>query len=173
MGVFMAYHNQPRLAFKVKAAAVITSSLLMLIAYGAALAVFGQALFTTVIHVSYNIARLISIRGFFERVEALIMTLWVLGGFLSIAIVYYAATLGTAQILHLKSFRPLVPLLGVVILAASQWQFPNRVAADFFVSHIFVWLALAVEAGLTSLLLLVSWLRQPGKRAGAGKRKAK
>lgn len=164
MGVLMAYLKHPEAALKVKAGAVVASGLLMLAVDGVALAIFGAQTISTVIHISFNVARLISIRAFFERLEALNMVLWVSGGFLTIAIVYYCAALGLAQILKLRRYQIFTLPLGVVIIALTLWEFDNRVGADRFVLQVFMWYALAVEAGLTAILLVVSLLRPKKKK---------
>lgn len=164
MGVLMAYQTQPEMAFKVKAAAVVMSGFLMLASYGVALAIFGGQAFSAIIHVSFGVARLISIRGFVERVEAMVMALWVAGGFLAIAVLYYCAALGVAQILKRNSYQPVIPPLGVAMVALSLWQFKNRVTVDRFVLQVYLWYALAIEAGLTGILLVVSLLKASGKQ---------
>lgn len=131
---------------------------------GIALAIFGAQTISTIIHASFNVARLISIRAFFERLEALIMALGVAGGFLTIAIVYYCAALGLAQILKMRRYQIFTLPLGAVIIALTLWEFDNRVAVDRFVLQLFMWFALAVEAGLTGILLVVSLLRPKKKK---------
>lgn len=67
-------------------------------------------------------ARYISIADFFEHVESIVMALWVAGAFIKISVFYYAAVLGTAQLLHLKNYKPIVFPLGILLALLGIWS---------------------------------------------------
>ncbi|TDA64047.1 MAG: hypothetical protein D9V47_14420 [Clostridia bacterium] len=160
MGVLMAYLNLPQHALKTKAAAVSLAGLLMAAGYAAALGLFGpQVIFPGLRYISYQVTRLISIRGFFERLDALAMILWFAGAFIAVSVLFYCGALGLARVASLKSYRPLVILLGVAVAALAVYQFPDSTALESFIKSIFVPGALAVEVGLTGLLALVAAVR--------------
>lgn len=160
MGVFMAYLNLPQHALKTKAAAVSLAGLLMAASYAAALGLFGpMVLFPGLRYISYQVARLISIRGFFERLDALAMILWFAGAFIAVSALFYCATLGLARVASLKNYRPLIIPLGAAVAALAIYQFPDSPALDAFIKGIFIPLVLVVEFGLTGLLALVAALK--------------
>lgn len=110
--------------------------------------------------------RYISVTDFFENLEALFLSMWVVGNFVKIAVFYYVSALSTAQWLNLTSYRPLVLPLGVLILVCSQWQFPNTAAIAQFLHEIVpAWVVLA-NVGLPLLLWVVALMR---KRKGQSK----
>ena len=73
-----------------------------------------------------QVARYISIAGFFEHVESVVMAVWIVGAFVKIAVFYYAAALGTAQWLTLSDYRPVVWSLGILIVEFSFWSLPEQ-----------------------------------------------
>ncbi|ULL16119.1 spore gernimation protein [Paenibacillus sp. H1-7] len=73
----------------------------------------------------FEAASYISFANFIEHMDAIVMVIWVLGGFVQISLWYYALALGIAQWLNLNDYRPLVYPLGLVIIVTSIWVTPN------------------------------------------------
>ena len=71
------------------------------------------------------VARYISIAGFFENVESVVMAIWVVGAFIKISVFYYATALGTAQWLNLSDYRSVVWPLGILMVEFSFWSLPD------------------------------------------------
>lgn len=69
--------------------------------------------------------RYISAGYFFENLEALLLAMWVLGNFVRISILYYAAVLSFGQCFQLSDYRPAVFPLGILIVVFSIWAVPN------------------------------------------------
>ena len=72
-----------------------------------------------------QVARYISIAGFFEHLESIVMAIWIVGAFVKISVFYYVAALGTAQWLNLSDYRPVVWPIGILIVEFSLWSLPN------------------------------------------------
>lgn len=70
-------------------------------------------------------SRYISISDFFSHVEAIVMALWMLGGFVQISMWYYSLTVSTAQWLKLDNYRFLVFPVGLLIGGFSIWTAKN------------------------------------------------
>lgn len=162
MGVFMAQIEHPQIALRAKAAAVGAASLIVLAGYAVDLGLFGPLLTTapSLQHVDYQVTRLISIRGFFERVEASSLVFWFVGASLAVSALYYCACAGATQVLGLKSHRLCILPVGAAIVILAVRQFPNTAAFDSYVSTAFVKGALGIEVGLTGILLAIDRLRQ-------------
>ncbi|MDP4144899.1 MAG: endospore germination permease, partial [Bacillota bacterium] len=77
---------------------------------------------------SYQVAALINIGEFISRMEALIAVIMLFNVFLKICIFYYATALSAAQFLKLRSYKPLVSLIGIIsiVLSLSVVSSPER-----------------------------------------------
>lgn len=163
MGVFMAYHNNPKDTLKAKLGGVVTGNLLIILNLLVVITVFGANLCTELRFPLYSLAQMIKVGDFFERLEPLIMIFWIAAGFLSITMLYYVSTLGFAQLLNLPDYKPLTPFIGVAVLIITILLFRNITDTDALFERIFPYLALPVEGGLTTLLFFVSLLRHRKK----------
>jgi spore germination protein KB len=160
MAVFMAYHNTPEETLKAKLGGVITGTLLAILAFLVVIMVFGVDL--KLFFPLYSLAQLIEVADFLERLEPLMLVFWISAGFISVTALYYASTLGLAQVLQLSDYKPLTPLIGVVIFILSSVLFQNITDVNLLFETIYPYLALAVEGGLTTLLLVIAlfWHRK-------------
>ncbi|MHB1654723.1 MAG: GerAB/ArcD/ProY family transporter, partial [Desulfitobacteriaceae bacterium] len=163
MGVFMAYHNNPKDSLKAKLGGVVTGTLLIIINLLVVIMVFGTNLCSELRFPLYSLAQMIEVGDFFERLEPLVMIFWVAAGFLSITMLYYVSTLGFAQLLNLPDYKPLTPFIGAVVFIITMLLFRNITETDTLFEKFFPYLALPVEGGLTTLLFLVSLLRHRKK----------
>lgn len=145
---------------------MVISGVLMMYGYTTAVALFGEEAFSSLINTHYNVARLISVRGFFEHVEVMILPLWTGAAFLAISVFYYCTSIGVAQIIGLKTLRYVVPSVGIAVAARAFLGFRSGPHMDRYVTGTLVWYALAVEACLTLLLLVVSTIRQRSDESG-------
>lgn len=59
-------------------------------------------------YAAYILAQRINIGNFLQRLEALMATTWIISTYFKTALYFYAFVLGTAQLLKLKSYRPLI-----------------------------------------------------------------
>jgi len=116
--------------------------------------------FSSLINTHYDVARIISIRGFFEHVKVMIFPLWTGAAFLAISVFYYCTSIGVAQIIGLNTPRHVAPSIRIAMTARPVLGFRHGPYMDEFVTRTLVWYALAVEACLTLLLLIVSTIRQ-------------
>jgi spore germination protein KB len=95
-------------------------------------AVFGITLAANTQFPSYALVEVIQIGRFLERIEALVLGLWVFGAFLKISIFYYVAVLGAAQWFGLKERKPLILPIGLIIFSLSLLLFSNIVELRAF-----------------------------------------
>lgn len=88
------------------------------------IAVLGDSLAISSNFPVFAIARQISISDFLERMEAVFMTVIMMGYFIRIAFFLYATAFTTAEVWRFRDYRPLVlPFLGLMIpLAMLQWD---------------------------------------------------
>ena len=109
--------------------------------------------------VAYNLARIISLGQFFERIEVLLLAIWIVGVFIKITLNLYVTALGLATVTGLKEYRPLVAPLGALIVVTSILLYRNisQVRNDLLL--VGPGWTLTWQLILPLLLLVVAWLR--------------
>ncbi|WNS44902.1 endospore germination permease [Paenibacillus sp. MMS20-IR301] len=84
-------------------------------------------------YAAYVLAQKINIANFLQRLEALMATAWIITTYFKTALYFYAFVLGTAQLLKLKSHRPLIFPVAFLIYGLSQLIAKNII---FYVKEI-------------------------------------
>ncbi|MGI6421244.1 MAG: GerAB/ArcD/ProY family transporter [Syntrophomonadaceae bacterium] len=102
----------------------------------------------------------IDIANIITRVDVLGGSAGLLLGIMKIAVLYYAATLGAAQLLKLSSYTPLVLPMGLLLFDFSILQFPD--ANSVFNYHImtYPYFAMIFEFIFPALTLSLAWARK-------------
>ncbi len=120
--------------------------------------VLGPEVGSSYIFPTYNAVRTVSIANFLERLESIVVAVWMLGGFAKVGVFYYAAVLGSSQVLELRDYRPLVTPVGTILLAFSL-MCQNATELLHFVTKVWPCYAITVfEVGLPLLLYaLAKW----------------
>lgn len=72
-----------------------------------------------------EVARVVSVGNFLERMESIVMVIWVLGMLIKVALFYYVFVLGSAQWLNIQDYKPLVMPSGVIMAALALLLFAN------------------------------------------------
>ncbi|WP_052487288.1 GerAB/ArcD/ProY family transporter [Gordoniibacillus kamchatkensis] len=70
-------------------------------------------------------ARYVRVTGFLEHLESLTMAVWVASVFVKLSVFYYATVLGTAQLLNLSNYKPVILPIGMLIVIFSIWSFAS------------------------------------------------
>lgn len=123
-----------------------------------AIAIFGpiteKLLFSALEYV-----RFVDLGPFLERFDVLIMLVWIAGIFINIVLYYYSAVLGLSQLLKLKTYRPMVTPVGVIIVSFSIIFARTMADITHFFHYIYPFYMFTVAAGIPFLLLVVSYLK--------------
>lgn len=122
--------------------------------------VLGPDLTTRDIFPSYNIARRISVGGFFERVEALIALQWMLTLFIKITLYFYAFILGLSQLLKLKEYRVLTLPTGLILVSLAPIIAPNFTYYNTVFDNYWVYYVITFGLFLPLVLLGVAMFRR-------------
>lgn len=77
---------------------------------------------------SFQVTRLINVGNLFTRMEFFYAILLIILMFFKVSVLLYATSQGTAQVLGLKDYRNLVPVLSVLIACFAMTAFNNQVA---------------------------------------------
>lgn len=107
-----------------------------------------------------GVARTISVAGFFQHLESLIMVLWVAGTFVKLSMFLYACTLGTSQWIGLPNYRIMALPIGFIVVIVSQWGQPRMQELKHFFDTAVPYYLLAMQVALPFLLLLVGLMRR-------------
>lgn len=123
---FIPYLNNYRQARAAAIKAVLILGAVMILDIIVCLGVFelqvGQYVFPV-----YYMAYYIGFAGFIERVEAVVLALWVTGDAVKVAIWYYCAIASITQLFGLKDYKRLVFPVGLIIGVYSLVAYDNSV----------------------------------------------
>ncbi|MEF3303680.1 GerAB/ArcD/ProY family transporter [Paenibacillus sp. GYB003] len=144
---------------------VFAVMLTMVVTNLAALFLFGE-ITADLTYPTMVAVRQVSLAGFIEHIEAIVMSIWILGAFIQICMHFYVIVLGTAQWLGLNAYRPLVYPLGFLLMATSVWVASDLQELSYFLGTSFAFYALAVRLAIPVLLFLIALVRN---RRGASR----
>ncbi len=112
--------------------------------------------------------RMISIGQVMTRLELIPSLIFLAMGFIKVSIALYAASLGTAQLCKLQTYRPLVFPIGVLMVIAAHQIYPNIGVRLEMVERVQPIYALPFQLLFPLLALLAAVLRRlPGKEGQA------
>lgn len=165
LAMIIPFLNKPNEAYRVAALATLFTGLVLTACTLAVVAIFGPVTSGHFVFPVYNAVRVVSIANFLERLESVIVAVWVFGGFAKVGVFYYAAVLGSAQWLGLKSYQPLVAPVGVILVALALLCRNIAYLLDF-TSRVWPPYSLSVyEAGIPLVMLIVALIRKKGGKA--------
>lgn len=108
--------------------------------------------------------RYISVAGFFEHLESVVIALWVLGAFIKISVFYYVLALGSAQWLQLSDYRPLIFPFGLLVILFGIWASPNGQEMGHFLGTIVPFYIPSIMTLIPMLLLLITVMQKKEKK---------
>lgn len=103
-------------------------------------------------------AREINILEFFQRMEVVLLAAWLPSLFVKVSVWYYCAALGFAQWSGLKTYKPIVVPLGVILVSLSTLNFRNIVDLAKFITLTWPIYGLTIELILPGIMLAVALL---------------
>lgn len=101
----------------------------------------------------------IKIAEFFERIDLILMADWIILIFVKVAFYIYVISLGTAQLLRLSDYRPIVYPVCLLVLVISVWSKLTFSEITFFLQAVYPYYSIIFHEALPILLLLVAWIR--------------
>jgi len=108
-----------------------------------------------------SMARDVSVAGFYERIDAVIIALWVSGSLVKISVFYYAAVLTLSQTFNVRRSL-LIPPVAAVLIVLAVLVFESSVELVDFIEKVWGPYALTMGFGIPALLLALAVAR--GKR---------
>lgn len=126
IAILLPFLNSPQKARKASFGAVITVGVLLAVVSIATVAVLGEI----TAHETFPVLALteyISLAEFLERIEAVIMVIWVSGVMIKVGVFYYVAVLSTAQWFNLKDYKQVALPIGVILTVWSIIVFESGI----------------------------------------------
>jgi len=160
--MFLPFLNKPRETGQTLITAVLLIGFFLTLTAATSIAVFGPLLTQNMVFSILELARYVSLGHFLERLEAIVIIVWVAGVTVKVAAFYLAAVLGIAQWLNIKDYRPLVYPVGIFILVYSLTLFENSRELVDFLATVFVPYAYLFELIIPMGLLAVALIRNRG-----------
>ncbi len=161
LAMFLPYLARPEAGGRCAVVAVLFIGLILTADAAANTLVFGPTV-ARLTFPTFTLVRQVSIANFLERIDAVLVALWVLGMFGKICLFYYAAVLGAAQLANLRSYRPLVLPVGVVLAALSIAAAENSREVTEYIVKGWPPFSLTIEYIFPTLVLAVAYLRGVG-----------
>ncbi|PEB64613.1 spore gernimation protein [Priestia megaterium] len=107
-----------------------------------------------------SVSRYISIANFFEHVESMVMAVWVTGIFVKVSAIYYVLTLGTAQCLNVRDYKPFVLPFGFLQVIVALWISSNFQQLVSFLSTSGIVFFFSLEIVIPLFLLLIAFIKK-------------
>ena len=112
----------------------------------------------------FDAVRLVNIGGFIERIESIHLSMWLISGYLRVALYFYVIVIGLSQVFGLKSYKPLVLSILTILIPISLALQTNIADLNQFLNyHIEPWYNLFFIFFIPVILLLIAMIRKQGE----------
>ncbi len=117
--------NRPEACSRALYTAVLSSGAILTAVTALTVMVLGPDRTAIEVYPTYNLTMKINIGHFFERIEALLVLLWLLAIFYQAVLIYYAAVTGLAQMIRVDEHRSLNLPAGMCLVPFALLIYPN------------------------------------------------
>jgi len=175
MAMLLPYLNKPQEGYKAVITALIIVGISLVISSAAGVAVFGAPELARMEFPVFSLARIIRIAMFLERIDAVVMALWVSGVYMKVTVIYYCGVLSAAQALNLKRYQPILLPYAILLGVLTVLLYDNVIELVSSLGKVYPPYAISTfQFGIPLFLLIVSLIR--GKKGttapAAGKQAA-
>lgn len=165
MGMYIPICNKPENGFRAKfIAATIGASIIGLLIF-TSVGVFGAERAGNMVNIGVQLARIVKIGTFFERLEIIWFILSLAAGIMTTANLVWAFCVGMSQVSGLASYKPLVYPSIIIAFILSMTSFKNSIELINFSFYSYMFIAIFVQTGLELLLFIAALIT--GKRGKA------
>lgn len=165
IAMLLPYLNDQQKAKKVFIYSFLLISVFFLLITITILSFCGAQLAKSLTFPFFNTVRQINVADFLERLDSINLAIWTIVLYVKIAFYYYLTAFGTAQLLNLKDYKPLVLPVGSIIIPLTILISPNVIELREFSSYrIFTWYSLFFLLVIPLVLLLTAIIRKKGAR---------
>lgn len=168
MAMLLPYLNKPKEGYKAVITALLIVGISLVIAAAAGVAVFGAEELARMEFPVFSLARIIRIAAFLERIDAVVMALWVSGVYMKVTVTYYCGVLAAAQALNLKRYQPILLPYAILLGVLTVVLYDNVIELVSSLGKVYPPYAISTfQFGIPLLLLVVSLIRGKGAQPPA------
>ncbi|MGD8190737.1 GerAB/ArcD/ProY family transporter [Brevibacillus ginsengisoli] len=166
MMLFPYVKDKPKVKPYTLLSIVVTTILLVLLS-GGVIGVFGPEEAGQLTLPLFSFVRMIEVASFFERIEAVLVAIWISIIFSKICFYLYIGIQGTGQLFKLQAKRFLIIPMGICPIVLAKLSFKNLADLKYFLTPGYFGIyALSIEIIFPLLLLLITLLK-PKERAAS------
>ncbi|MDF2714783.1 MAG: spore germination protein amino acid permease [Paenibacillus sp.] len=160
MGMLMPHQANPKRTFRMKAYAVSLGSLLMTLYLLYCIGVMGPYMAARLENPIYTFTRITKL-FIFERIEVLLLLVFITGTFITISTLYFSVSEGISQLLGERWRKAALYGFGGLFVLSPVLPFRhNSSLVDQYLSNWFPVVALSVEGGLTTIVFLAAYMKK-------------
>lgn len=109
--------------------------------------------------------KLAEVTDIIERVEIIYISLWTLGFFIKISLLYYLSAVGVSHLFNFKEYKHFVIPIGSIVIPLSIIMTPNIIELREFLSYkTFTLYSLVFILFIPTILLITSYIRGKGEK---------
>lgn len=165
MGMYIPICNRPKNGFLAKFIAVSIGSSMIILLVCISTGIFGAEQAGNMINPGFQLARLVRVGDFIERMEIIWFMVAIAAGIMTSANLIWAFSLGISQIAHLNTYKPFVYPAVLIAYILSLTSFNNVVELINFSLYSYCFIAIFVGTGLEMLLFIAALiLRKRGRK---------
>lgn len=109
---------------------------------------------------SYETIRQIDLAGILSKMEIFFAFILLLLLFFKITVLFYATVMGIAQIFKLRTYTPLVPLVGAIIVSYSLLVFDSPMENAYWGSHVAMFFSTFFEVVIPLMTFILANIRK-------------
>lgn len=164
MGMYIPVCNKPENGFLAKFIASALGALMIGLLICFSVGIFGAEKAGNMVNDGMQLARIVRIGTFFERLEIVWFVLSIAAGIMTSVNLVWAFSVGVSQVVGLSSYKPLVYPCVLIAFIFSMISFENTIELLDFVFYSYMFAAIFIQTGLELLLFITALIT--GKRGG-------
>ena len=141
LSMLYPYLARPAQAWQSAVIPVAIVSLFLVVSAFITESFFGFQLTSRILFPLLDYVRLIGIAGFWERIEALVILIWVAGIYIKVSFYMYVAVIAVKQLFGLSQYRPLILPMGALVFILSVIMFENTFELSVFLRDVWPFFA--------------------------------
>lgn len=159
------YLNKKKEAYKPALYYILVNAAIAGITSAVIIGVFGDMIPAYMTFATYDLARYISIAQFLERIQILIVVMWLAGVIVKMAVLFHSAAIATATTFGLKNYRvTILPILAITIVI-SRVFYSDQLELTNFLFNVFPYYGCTVELLIPALVLLIAAIFKKGDKS--------
>lgn len=157
--IITPFTNIPKKTGKMAYIAVIIVSIMIILVNISIIATFGEEV-ELMNYPFLSFARYIRVVGSIERLDSIIMFLWIGGVFIKIVILHYCAVIAIGQLFSVKDYRILSIPIGIILIILSNTLWGSLTHLKESIKMINVPFNTMVQAGIPTVLIFIEKIKR-------------